>query len=300
MGCTRSSPIEADAGMVPARLRSLVLVLITLLATMLGACGLKQEAPPPATAPAPPSPTPMPQPPPPPSVAAPAPAPTPAPAPDVRPPSRNGHPVSGDGHSAPTLPSFPWPPPRYSAFSSIEREWVAPAAGATLGSAAARLERAFDAAGYGERSYYRIPGGFALASRIEQIRADASPFAPPDRWTVATPPMREGLIDIIRALFNAPPGYYRVIVFAVTDRDFAAREEPPTEADARRWASGGALRLPAELGALPYSAQHYTTALIYEFERRADQPAASLRLPSDSQGRTHLERAGLWQALAAQ
>ena len=34
MGCIRSSQIEGDAGMIPASLRSLALVLITLLATM--------------------------------------------------------------------------------------------------------------------------------------------------------------------------------------------------------------------------------------------------------------------------
>src|SRR5687767_820556 len=64
------------------------------------------------------------------------------------------------------LPAFPWPPPRYSAFATVMREWVAAATQPTLASAAARLERAFDAAGYGERSYYWVPGGFALVSRL--------------------------------------------------------------------------------------------------------------------------------------
>jgi hypothetical protein len=200
----------------------------------------------------------------------------------------------------PSLPDFPWPPPRYSAFSSIDRDWVAVGARPTLASAARRLEGAFDAAGYGERSYYRIPGGFALVSRIEQIHADATPFEPPARWAAATPEVREGLIDFIRALFNAPPGYYRVIVFAVTDQDFAASAREPTSEEAMEWLSGGTLRLPAGIGELPYSPRHYTTALIYEFERRRDAPEATVRTPSDKLGRVHLEKAGLWQALAAQ
>lgn len=294
--------------------RSMFLALAAL--AVLGGCMNKEEMPSSAPPPAPAAPAAPPPPPPPPpkvstapepvrppepsmlpeSPASGAPVPTPAPHPAARPPMANG-----GGHPPPTaaIPSFPWPPPRYSAFSTLERGWVAPRAQATLGDAAVRLERAFDAAGYVERSYYRIPGGFALVSRIEHIRADATPFASPQRWTVDSPQMREGLIDFIRALFNAPPGFYRVIVFTVTDRDFSAREEAPTSEEAQRWVSGGALRLPAEIGAQPYSTQHFASALIYEFERRADQPEASVRVPSDSPGRTHLERAGLWQALVA-
>jgi hypothetical protein len=195
------------------------------------------------------------------------------------------------------LPAFPWPPPRYSAFAAIDRGWVAPGPQPTLADVARRLDSAFDATGYVERSYYWIPGGFALVSRIEQIRADASPVDPPARWAVATPRVRDGFLDHLRALFNAAPGFYRVIVFAVTDRDFAAGPRDPTSDEARRWASGGSLRLPAEVGARPYSDRHDTTALIYEFERPADQSPPHVTVPSNSPGRIHLERAGLWEAL---
>ena len=122
---------------------------------------------------------------------------------------------------------------------------------------------------------------------------------PPERWAVDTPKVREGFIDYIRALFNAPPGFYRVIVFVVTDQDFAAAEQAPSSAEARAWVTGGGLRLPERIAAQPYGPRHYTTALIYEFERRHDEPQASVLMPSPTQGRDHLERAGLWQALAA-
>jgi hypothetical protein len=195
------------------------------------------------------------------------------------------------------LPEFPWPPPRYSAFARIDRSAIAPGTDATLGSVAARLETAFDAAGYGERSYYRVPGGFAVVSRIEQITADGTPVDPPARWAADTAPVRGSFIDQIRALFNAPPGFYRVIVFAVTNQDFTASGRPPTSGEAREWVLAGAMRLPETIGSLRYSPAHYTTALIYEFERRADEEA-HIKAPSSSPGRVHLERAGLWQALA--
>jgi hypothetical protein len=212
---------------------------------------------------------------------------------------------AGGGSSYPTvaespagMPRFPWPPPRYSAFATIVREWVADASSPTLGSVARRLESAFERAGYGERSYYSVPGGFALVSRIEQIRADATPVEPPARWAIDSPQVRASFIDHIRALFNAPPGFYRVIVFAVTDQDFAADPRPPSSAEARGWASSGSLRLSAPLANLPYTQNHYTTALIYEFERRADRNEAEMRTPSNTPGQVHLERTGLWQALA--
>ena len=116
--------------------------------------------------------------------------------------------------------------------------------------------------------------GFPVASPssrgIERIRADATPVAAPARWAVNTPQVRPGFIDHLKALFNAPPGFYRVIVFTVTDQAFAAAERAPTSDEARTWVSSGAMRLPASVGALPYSTQHYVTALIYEFERGAD------------------------------
>ena len=225
--------------------------------------------------------------------------------PKPRPPTAGEGPQTSGGADVPPpppppgLPAFPWPPPRYSAFATIAREWVASGDQPTLASAAARLESAFDAAGYGERSYYWIPGGFALVSRLEQIRADATPVDPPARWAVETPAVRGGFIDHIRALFNAPPGYYRVIVFAVTDQDFAAAERAPTSSEAGSWISSGSLRLPASVGTRAYTAQHYTSALIYEFERPADRSEPHVRTPSAVPGRIHLEKTGLWQALAA-
>jgi hypothetical protein len=254
---------------------STVLVLAVLMAAT--GCAGSSSPMPPATAGGEPPPS---------SGSAPPPPPPPA---DV--PTMTAPPI-------PALPAFPWPPPRYSAFATIVREWVAGGPQPTLGSAAQRLEAAFDTAGYGERSYYSIPGGFALVSRIEQIRPDATAVDAPARWAVETATVRAGFIDHIRALFNAPPGFYRVIVFTVTDQDFAAAGRAPTSAEARAWITSGSLRLPPDVASRPYSAQHYTSALIYEFERRADRSEAEVRTPSHSPGRVHLEKTGLWQALA--
>jgi hypothetical protein len=100
-----------------------------------------------------------------------------------------------------TMPAFPWPPPRYSAFATIVREWVAEGSAPALGLVGRRLETAFDRAGYGERSYYWVPGGFALVSRIEQIRADATPVDPPARWAIDTPQGPISFVDVVPEAF---------------------------------------------------------------------------------------------------
>lgn len=246
--------------------------------------GTPAATPPPADVAAPRPPAPSPSPP----DRSPAPQPAPAPA----------HPRGGSPAYPALEPAFDWPPPRYSAFVEIPRAWIAPG-DATLGSVAQRLERAFDSAGYAERSYFWIPGGFALASRIEQIRADAAPAAVPERWAVAMDQSPKGFVDFIRALFDARPGLYRVIVFAATDADYSAGEQAPTSAEARSWMYRGLMQLPARVGMQPYGAEHHTRALIYEFEQRAAGSEPRVRQPSNSPGRVHLEKSGLLQALAS-
>jgi hypothetical protein len=276
-------------GWIQERARRLLLCVLALMA----AAGCQKAELPVGSAP-PDNPPVTAEPPPP----APAPvlsAPPPPPAPAPPPPAANG----GGGAVVAALPAFPWPPPRYSAFEVLERDWLAPGADARLGGAAQRIEAAFDAAGYVERSYYRVPGGFALASRAEQIHTDASPYPAPERWSVDPEGAGRSFADRLRALFNAPPGHYRVIVFIVTDQDFAAAPRTAPEAEARAWVSGGGLRLPSSIAALPFTATHYATALIYEFERRSEREPADVRVPSAAPGRVHLEKGGLWQALVA-
>lgn len=161
------------------------------------------------------------------------------------------------------------------------------------------MEQAFNAARYGERTYHSVPNGFALVSRIEQIRADGTPREEPARWSVSfVPPKIVSLRDYIEALFKAPRGRYRVIVFIVTDLAFAQQKKEPTRAEATEWLNSGTMTLPQSIAARAYSAEYYTTALIYEFERGADgDDAAFLKIPSDLQGKTHLERAGIWNRL---
>ena len=68
--------------------------------------------------------------------------------------------------------------------------------------------------------------------------------------------------------------------------------------EATEWLNSGALSLPRSLAERAYSSEYYTTALIYEFERGAQDQSVALKIPSDLLGKTHLERAGIWSKLS--
>lgn len=192
-------------------------------------------------------------------------------------------------------PRFPWPPPRPSTRALLPGEALGDnRRPRRLGEAADRLLRALRAAGYGEHSFYGIPGGFALATRLEQIESDGTPRPEPERWSAA-PPVRRvfSLTDFLKALFLAPEGHYRVIVFAVTDQPASPDDTEPTAAEARAWLGSGLLRLPEEIERRPYTRAHDTIALIYQFRQVGHEGRQTLSSDEVSPARTQLQRSGL-------
>jgi hypothetical protein len=194
------------------------------------------------------------------------------------------------------MPEFPWPPPTASASDVIPRGLlVGNAAHPTLSTVAQAIESAFEQAGYGKKSYYSVPGGFAMASQFEQINQDGSPSI--DRWSSRVPPLRKwSLSSYLNALFTAQPGYYRVIVFIVTSKAFSQDDVKVTSEQGRAWVASGSNRLSEEIGNQEYSPAYSCTALIYEFKQTGKH--AELVDPSQIIGKTHLEKAGLMAAFA--
>ncbi|HMW79101.1 MAG TPA: hypothetical protein PKC78_01920 [Accumulibacter sp.] len=209
--------------------------------------------------------------------------------------------VPADASSPPAaapIPRFTWPPPKASAEVSIPDKWVRSAADATLLSVSDKLEKALRLAEYADWSYYAVPGGFALATHVEQIKPDGTPLAGGDRWRTGTPSVANlSLLEFILALAHAPPGSYRAIVFIVTDAVWAQSPAAPTGDEIAGWAGSGASGLPTAVGKLPYGPQHRVQALVYEFRKGHAGPAA-LVLPSRVSGERHLYRGGLWKPLS--
>lgn len=194
------------------------------------------------------------------------------------------------------LPRFPWPPPRFTSKTRIDRQWLVGPDG-TLGDAAARLDAAIVQAGYEAPGYYAIPGGFAMATRMEQIEADGTPVDEAQRWSTGLPPPKiSSLGDYLSALLSAREGYYRVIVFTFSDQPVAASSVKASEADANDWAPGGADRLPDGVARQPFSSNHRCLVLVYEFRKLAgSNPTAN---PDGAPpALVHLERSGILAAL---
>ncbi|GIV59936.1 MAG: hypothetical protein KatS3mg043_1025 [Rhodothermaceae bacterium] len=144
-----------------------------------------------------------------------------------------------------------------------------------------------------------MPDGFALVARLEQIFPDGTPKDPPDRWSTRVRPMtRFSLTEYFRALFTATPGHYRIVVFIVSPHPFTQENVAVSLAEGQAWLSGGLNALPPALGARPLTPTHRCTALIYAFEQPAGDAAPVFQDPSPLTGRTHLEKARLWNALA--
>lgn len=196
-----------------------------------------------------------------------------------------------------SIPHFAWPPPRPTSRTLVERTLLAED-NATLGSMANRLEVALTLAGYSERSFFAAPNGFVLATRLEQIEFDGTPRPDESRWSHALP-RREifSLRDYMVALFTAPEGHYRVIVFVVSDEPFAPSDEDVTESEARGWLHGGVERLPPEVANIAISDEHACSALVYQFKKQGHHREPILHPDGAPAADMHLVRSGILNAL---
>lgn len=193
-------------------------------------------------------------------------------------------------------PPFPWPPPKASAFQVLPRKLlVGEKETVRLKDVNTTLNSAFEHCGYSDRSYYTVPDGFAIASRIEQINEDGTPSS--NRWSLDVPSMEEVSIKAyLRALFKAPRGHYRVIVFIVTPHPFSQGNTELSASGAAELVSKGTDALPEAIGNREYSSNYKCTALIYEFKGTGQK--AKFVQPSEITSQMHLQNAGLLAALS--
>src|SRR3546814_3531306 len=96
--------------------------------------------------------------------------------------------------------------------------------------------------------------------------------------------------DYFSALFSAPEGHYRVIVFVVSDKPFATSRGAASREQAAAWLQGGLNLLPAAIAKLPVSANHACTALIYQLHKQGSQGEAVRVLDCATEASVHLRR----------
>ncbi len=186
------------------------------------------------------------------------------------------------------IPPFPFPPPPASASTTLPRRYLEGLN--TLADFDAKLRQAIDQCRY-EKSYYSVPDGFALVTRIEQFDgSEGSSLPPPDRWSAEIKGMEEFSIrNYLKALFFGQEGNFRVFVFLVTSVPFSQSGRDVTKAEVEDWLSTGMNRLPPQLGKRPLKAEHECTVLIYEFLQ--DESGTATFIESSAlTSRTHLEK----------
>jgi tetratricopeptide (TPR) repeat protein len=223
------------------------------------------------------------------------------PPPPAREPSRDNDPFpvteatrkrTIEAANNPPIPLFPWPPPTASAKHILPGELFKERA--TVGEVVSTINSALESQGYVERSFFATPGGgLALVTRLERINEDGSHADERERWPPNAKDQLYGssldLIQLLRGLFFADPGRYRVIVFILQNTPFTQSKNRVSEEDARAWLHSGFNTLPPELKPRRFE-QGDCTALIYEF---VGTNAGVHTVESRLTGQQHLRMAGL-------
>ena len=197
-------------------------------------------------------------------------------------------------------PALPWPPPPPSTQVVLAHTVLFRAtSGGTLHDADVVLTSALDAAGYSDRSYFSVPGGFAIVTRIEQTQSDGTPMQPPARWSMKSlEPNPFDIVAQLKLFVTAPPGYFQIWAFVVTDEPFPADGRPLGRNAMMKLLYSGDNRLPAQFAQSAVSASTQCTVLVYEFVKpRAEKDAQLVSLPGRMPAKVHLMKASLWEPL---
>jgi hypothetical protein len=127
--------------------------------------------------------------------------------------------------------------------------------------------------GYPRKSYYpiprEVPSGFALVTHVEQIDAQGCPLEQ-HRFLELPPYKIHSIYDYFAALFTAHPGYYRIVVFLVTDQPYEQDGDPISKGGFEKLVESGASSLELvrnEVSKQRVTERHRCDVLIYEFKK---------------------------------
>ncbi|WP_412464098.1 thrombospondin type 3 repeat-containing protein [Flavobacterium mekongense] len=207
-------------------------------------------------------------------------------------PSDNGCPTVGSTQD--DIKRFPIPYPIPSAVYTIPWDEIKIQGERNFKSVDKKLSEALSKCNYHEKSYYIIPHGFAIITEMEQIQVDGVSLKEPERWSNKLP-KPNAFFDYIKSLVIAPEGYFRVIVFLVTDVDLTTSGDVINREQAIEMAAEGYTKIPQTLlNKETFTSNHTVTALIYQFKKvQGKEPILDKQLS----GKVHITKSGLAKSL---
>lgn len=200
------------------------------------------------------------------------------------------------------IPEFPWPPPRASTKVKIPRNLLVNVNSPAMPSISGVddiIISALREIGHTDLGYYSVPSGYAIATKLEKIDINGRQMSGPERWATTADLTKDfSLPALLRVLFTANKGNYRIIVFVISPSVVIERREEPTEKDAVEWVLNGADRLPKSLASTPFSQDYACTALVYEMTKKTTENGnARLVIPGTVTANSHLQISGFYAAL---
>jgi len=194
-----------------------------------------------------------------------------------------------------TFPEFPSRPPQPSATDRIANSYFGGCK--TLRDIDNKLLSALSRCGYYRQSYFHVIDGFAMVTQFEQISENGKPNPEETRWVKYSSSNTNSLADYLKNLFFARVGYFRCIVFMITDKPYSFSDQIISNKQPDEWLNGGNNILPSEVGQIAINDSYYCDVLIYEFKQTEAGAKSQLLLPSPVTGREHLDNTHLFDQL---
>lgn len=205
-------------------------------------------------------------------------------------PLEKGPPATG-GCSTNPMPKFSWPPPQCFLRQTLVGNLATQAT--AFSQVDARLQKSLDAKGYTQRSYFQVPGGFAIVTQLEQFD-EKGQIKEQCRWLDYPVEDFDGVWGYLTSLVMPSPGHFRIFVFVVTNQPYAQAQRKVSKEEATDWMRQGFNRLPSEVSKSEITDEHYLDVLIYEFEAPQATRKCTQKCPCLLDSQTHLNKSGLF------
>jgi hypothetical protein len=199
----------------------------------------------------------------------------------------------------PTLPALnlpayqPWPPEAASSRIALD-QLIGARDGLSLYRSAELLREALTEAGYGQHSFYSVPGGYILVTQTERTDPQGRGLTGMQRYQKPGEDRRDSLWLRIRDLFlERPETYYRYLAIVVSDQPFGASDGELTTDEAAKRTARGYNDLTDEARSMAFGERYRVTALIYEYINDGIGYDLAMIAPGRLPPKEHLVMSGL-------